>query len=374
MKVPTGFLNWVVANLKMFFRDRATLVWAILFPIVFMGLLGLGFGRTDAVRFKVGVIDEDHTPWSVELWTALTNESLPFDVANYTEPSVARAAVQGGTLDVVVVIPGGFGAFMDNQTKVNGEQNQTLALPVYWGFDAQGSGRVALQTVGDVTDGFFRAATNSPPKLGVAPVPVTAQNLEYIDFLAPGIVAMAIMQSGVYGLALFIVSSREKRILKRLQATPASAGYILAGRILPALLISYVQTGLLLVLAVVAFHVQIVGNVGVLLVAAGFGGLVFIALGFLVSSVSKSVDGAENLTGLVTFPMFFLGGVFIPLERLPGAVQVLAHLMPLTYFSDALRQVMIRGAGFGTIAVDLGVLAAFAAVVITLAVKLFRWE
>jgi len=170
------------------------------------------------------------------------------------------------------------------------------------------------------------------------------------------------------------VSSREKRILKRLHATPAGAAYILMGRIVPALLISLVQTGLLLALAVFAFGVEIVGNIGILVVAAVFGAIVFISLGFLVSSVSKSVDSAENLTGLVTFPMFFLGGVFIPIDRLPEAVQILAYMMPLTYFSDAIREVMVRGAGFADIALDLGVLAVFAAVVFALAVKLFRWE
>jgi len=374
MKLPTGFPGWVVANLRMFVRDRGTVVWAILFPIVFMGLLGLGFGRADPVAFDIGVDDEDGTTWSHALWTTFANESLPFDVANFTNRDTGVAAVKDGTLDVLVIVPKGFGTFMDNQTSPVGDRNATLALVVYWGFDEQGSGQVALQTVQEVSDGFFRAATNNPPMLIVAPQAVSAQSLGYIDFLAPGILSMAIMQSGVYGLALFIVSSREKRILKRLHATPAGAAYILTGRIVPALLISLVQTALLLSLAVFAFGVHIVGNIGTLLVATLFGAIVFISLGFLVSSVSKSVDAAENLTGLVTFPMFFLGGVFIPIERLPEAVQVLAYMMPLTYFSDALREVMIRGAGFAEIAVDLGVLAVFAAVVFALAVKLFRWE
>jgi len=374
MKLPTGFPGWVVANLRMFVRDRGTVVWAILFPIVFMGLLGLGFGRADPVAFDIGVDDEDGTTWSHALWTTFANESLPFDVANFTNRDTGVAAVKDGTLDVLVIVPKGFGTFMDNQTSPVGDRNATLALVVYWGFDEQGSGQVALQTVQEVSDGFFRAATNNPPMLIVAPQAVSAQSLGYIDFLAPGILSMAIMQSGVYGLALFIVSSREKRILKRLHATPAGAAYILTGRIVPALLISLVQTALLLSLAVFAFGVHIVGNIGTLLVATLFGAIVFISLGFLVSSVSKSVDAAENLTGLVTFPMFFLGGVFIPIERLPEAVQVLAYMMPLTYFSDALREVMIRGAGFAEIAVDLGVLAVFATVVFALAVKLFRWE
>jgi len=374
MRAPIGFPTWVAANLRMFFRDRATLVWAILFPIIFMGLLGLGFGRTDPVTFHVGMMDEDSTAWSTALWTTFANKSLPFQLANYTDRDAGLSAVKGGTLDILVIVPQGFGAFMENQTAPTGDKNTTLALTAYWGIDEQGSGQVALQAVREVSDAFFRVATNRSTTLGVTPEAVSAQSLDYIDFLAPGIVAMAIMQSGVYGLALFIVSSREKRILKRLHATPAGAAYILAGRIVPALLISLVQTGLLLALAVFAFGVHIVGNMAILIVAALFGALVFISLGFFVSSVSRSADSAENLTGLVTFPMFFLGGVFIPIERLPQSVQILAYMMPLTYFSDALRQVMIRGAGFAQIAVDLGVLAAFAAVVFALAVKLFRWE
>ena len=374
MRLPTGFPGWVIANLRMFFRDRATLVWAILFPIVFMGLLGLGFGRADPVTFDIGVDDEDETLWSHALWATFSNESLPFDVANFTDRESGVAAVKDGTLDILVIVPNGFGAFMDSQTSPTGDRNSTLALLVYWGFDEQGAGQAALQAVQEVSDQFFRAATNSPSMLTVSPQAVSAQSLDYIDFLAPGILAMAVMQSGVYGLAMFIVSSREKRILKRLHATPAGAAYILMGRIVPALLISLVQTGLLLALAVFAFGVEIVGNIGILVVAAVFGAIVFISLGFLVSSVSKSVDSAENLTGLVTFPMFFLGGVFIPIDRLPEAVQILAYMMPRTYFSDAIREVMVRGAGFADIALDLGVLAVFAAVVFALAVKLFRWE
>ena len=374
MRLPLGFPQWVIANLKMFFRDRGTLFWALLFPIIFMGLLGLGFGRTDPVEFKVAVVDEDDSGWSARLWTTLSNESLPFVVTNFTERGAASAAVEAGDVDLALAIPSGFGAFMDNQTLPGGDRTGNATLPAWFGVDEQGGGQVALQAIQEVTDSFFRFWTNSPPKLDVSGAPLRAQNLQYIDFLAPGILSMAIMQSGVYGLALFIVSSREKRILKRLHATPAGAAYILAGRIVPALLISFIQTALLLTLAVVAFGVNIVGNIGVLVIAAGFGAIVFISLGFLVSSVSRSADSAENLTGLITFPMFFLGGVFIPIERLPETVQVLAYSMPLTYFSDALRQIMIHGAGFGEIAVDLGVLAAFALAVFALAVKLFRWE
>jgi len=366
-----GFWTWVLANLKLFFRDRGTLFWSIVFPIFFMGLLGLGFGRTDPIDFRIGIVDEDGTPWSDQLRGVMGNESLPFAITNYTTLDPATAAVEGDDLDLVLVIPRGFSDFMN--LSVSGV-NATLQLPVYWGVSDRGAGSVAVGFVQDVLDGFYRAVTQNPPRVSVDPTALNARSLEYIDFLAPGILAMSVMQNGVFGLSLFIVSAREKRILKRFQATPAGAAYILAGRIIPALLISLVQVGLLLSVAILAFGVSIVGNFGILLIAVMFGAIVFICLGFLISSIAKTAENAEQLTNVATLPMFFLGGVFIPVDRLPEAVQAISYAMPLTYFSDSLRAIMLHDAGLAEVAVSLGVMGAFAAVVFLLAVKLFKWE
>lgn len=369
-----GFPLWVVANLKMFFRDRTTLFWSIVFPILFMGLLGLGFGRAQTVDFRVGVVDEDGTPWSAALWTTLSNDTLPFVVTNHTDPVSAVSLIERGDLDLVAVVPQGFGAFLQSQLNGTADPTATLRVRVYWGVTEQGTGALGVSILEDVLDGFYRGATGDAKKLALDPEPVNQRSLQYIDFLAPGILAMSIMQNGVFGLSLFIVGAREKKVLKRLQATPAGAGYILAGRIVPAIVISFVQSALLLSIAVFGFGVKIVGNIGIMLVAVAFGTLVFITLGFLISSVSKTVDSAESLTNVITLPMFFLGGVFIPIDRLPAAIQAIAHAMPLTYFADALREVMLGGAGFVEIAVDIAVLGGFAVVVFALAVKLFRWE
>lgn len=368
-----GFAVWVLANLKMFFRDRTTLFWAILFPILLMGLLGLGFGRAQTIDIHVGVVDQDGTPWSRALWTAIDNASLHFQVSNYTDVGAAKDAVAKGDLDLVAVIPHGFGAFINASASGDGG-NATMPIPVYWGVSEQGTGAVGVQTLEQVLDAFYRGVTRSPQRLAVAPQALNQQSLQYIDFLAPGIVAMSIMQNGVFGLSLFVVSAREKHILKRLQATPAGAAFVLAGRIVPAVLISFIQSGLLLAIAVFGFGVKITGNPLVLVVVIAFGALVFITLGFLVSSVSKGVDSAESLTNVITLPMFFLGGVFIPLDRLPSVIQWVAKAMPLTYFADALRQVMLHSAGIAEIGIDVLVLAAFAIVVFLVAVKLFRWD
>ena len=368
-----GFPLWVVANLRMFFRDRTTLFWAILFPILLMGLLGLGFGRAQTIDVRLAIVDQDDQFWSHQLWSVLDRTSPPFKVSNYTDVNAANASVEKGDLDLVAVIPAGFSAWIQEQVAGNTSVGD-FRLPLYVGASEQGTGAVGASAFEQVVEAFYRSVTNNTLKLDVATSNLNQQSLQYIDFLAPGIVAMSIMQNGVFGLSLFIVSAREKKILKRLQATPAGAAYILAGRIVPAVLISFIQSALLLSIAVFGFGVKITGNILVLVIAVAFGALVFICLGFLISSVSKSVDSAESLTNVLTLPMFFLGGVFIPLDRLPDAIQVVAKAMPLTYFADALRNIMLHGAGFAEVALDIGVLAVFAVVVFALAVRLFRWE
>jgi len=374
-----GFPIWVVANLKMFFRDRVTMFWAIVFPILLMGLLGLAFGRAQGIDVRVGVVNQDAVNgtasfWSVQLWSTLDKTHPPFEVANYTDVDAAKAKVESGELDVVVVIPPGFGAWLQSQIPPSANATN-FTVPVYVGRSEQGTGAIGAQTLQQLLDRFYEAVTGSAHKLRIdEQAPLTQQSFQYIDFLAPGIIAMSVMQNGVFGLSLFIVSAREKRILKRLQATPAGASYILAGRIVPAILVSFVQTGVLLSIAIFGFGVHITGNPGVLAISIAFGALVFITLGFLISSVSKTVDSAESLTNVITLPMFFLGGVFIPLDRLPQSIQYVGAAMPLTYFSDALRNIMLHGAGFGAVGTDVLVLTGFAVVIFVTAVKLFRWE
>src|SRR3989304_1624366 len=129
----------------------------------------------------------------------------------------------------------------------------TTRAPPSGGADPQGNPLVAVGVAERVVDAFFQATASGPDALRVAPEPVNSRSLDYIDYLAPGILAMSVMQTGVFGLTFFIVTAREKRILKRLQATPIGATMLLAGRLLPALVVVLIQSPLLLPRAAPAF-------------------------------------------------------------------------------------------------------------------------
>jgi ABC-2 type transport system permease protein len=232
----------------------------------------------------------------------------------------------------------------------------------------------ALAIVEKVSTNLNKGLTGREDIIVLQPEKTTGGNFEFIDYIAPGILAMSIMQTGIYGMSLFIVSARQKGILKRIQATPVQPAMLLASRIIVSIIIIGMQAIVLLGIAFLVFDVQIAGNFLVLISMIILGSLVFIMLGFIISSVSKTTESADSFSSVISMPMMFLGDVFIPISVLPGYIQIVAKLMPLTYLSDAFRKIMLHGSGPADFWTNIVILIVFGIVMFTGAVKLFRWE
>ena len=117
--------------------------------------------------------------------------------------------------------------------------------------------------------------------------------------------------------------------------------------------------------------------VGSLLLAAAFvvlGAVTFIAVGYVIASFARTEEAANGLTSVVQFPMMFLSGTFFPIEAMPPPLQAVARLIPLTYLSDALRQVMVGGAAFAPLYVCAAVLLGWLGVCFAIASRKFRWQ
>jgi ABC-type multidrug transport system permease subunit len=160
---------------------------------------------------------------------------------------------------------------------------------------------------------------------------------------------MNLMGSGIWGLGFAIVDARKKRLLKRLIATPMSRFQYLASFALSRLTLLFVEVGLLLGFAVLVFGVPLRGSLPLLVLASG-------------------------LMNLVMLPMWIFSGVFFSASRFPEAIQPLIQALPLTAVIDALRANILRGAGWQTVAPELGIISAWLVVSFALALKLFRWR
>ncbi len=373
-----AFSALVRANLRMHWRDKQAVFWSLAFPIMFMLLLGAAFGNLGNVDLKVAIVDEDHSSESAALDHALRD----VDALSVSHPRTregAVAALEDGKYDIVLVVPAGYGQALANYhpgNATNGTNTtfQPVQLPLFLNGAKLDSAVPASNVVGQVIGGVNQRATNGVQLVSVQQTKVQSRDLKFIDYLAPGIMAMAVMNSGMFGFTLFVVDARSKGILKRLKATPIHPALILGSRVILGLVVSAIQAAIILVVAILLFGLTVVGSAVLLSLVLAVGALTFLSLGFLVSSISRSADSAEALINVIGMPMIFLGDVFIPIDLMPVQVQVVGKLMPLTYFTRGLRTIMIDGGDLAALVPNLGVLAILGIVIFIIAVRTFRWD
>jgi ABC-2 type transport system permease protein len=211
------------------------------------------------------------------------------------------------------------------------------------------------------------------PAVVPEPRTIQTQDLTFISYLVPSILGMALMQLGVFS-AVPLVADREKLILKRLNATPLRRWQLVGSNVLMRLLIGIAQAVIIIGVGAALYGVQMAGSFVIL---AGFivlGTLAFVALGYVIASFATTEESANGMTSVVQFPLMFLSGTFFPLDQMPDFLRTIALLLPLTYLSDALRQVMVNGTPFAPLWVCFAVLAVFLVVCFGIAARFFRWQ
>lgn len=359
-----AFWQLYVANFKEFIRDRMAMFWVLAFPLFFIVLFGVIFSGDNAPSYDLGVADQDGGMVGAAITQGLSAVDI-FKVQSGEEAAL-RAALEDGDLDLVVVVPAG-----TTEAVAAGQPSQVQALHDP---SNQAVGSLVLGVLDRVIAGIDERVTERPTLLTVERVSVLPRTLGQIDFMLPGILGMALMQIGLFGTATAMVQLREQQVLRRLAATPLSRSALLASQVAFRLTLALIQTVLIVGLGVLVFRVTIAGHPVVLVAFVLLGALAFIALGYLVSSLARTVDSANGLTQAINFPMMFLSGLFFPLSLLPAWIRPVTHALPLTYLADALRQVMVGATPDYPLGLDVAVLAAWLAVCTLLSVRLFKWD
>ena len=355
-----------VANIRSFVRDRAALFWTLAFPLIFIFLFGLIFQGGGGTSLALAWVDEDGSTESAQLRTAFAASQgiVLTDEARAT----ALTSMQDGEIDAVIVVPAGYGAGLTAAASGTGGPTEIEVYTDPSRAQLQGS---VYQAVGSVL-GIVNLGGRAPL---VVPSPQTVQteNLNFISYFVPSILALSLMQVGVFA-AIPLVADREKGILKRLSATPLRRWQLVGANAVMRLLIALVQTLIIVGVGVAVFGVEMSGSI---LLTAGFvalGALSFLALGYVLASFTRTEEAANGVTQFVQFPMMFLSGVFFPIEAMPAFLQSIARLIPLTYLADALRQVMVGGTAFAPLWVCAAVLLAWLVVCFGIAMRKFQWQ
>jgi ABC-2 type transport system permease protein len=358
-----GLWPLIVANIRSFYRDRSALFWTFAFPILFVILFGYLFtGRPS--NFNVGWADQDATPASAQLRAAFAQVPL-LTLKDVTQDD-GLSEMRQGKLSAVIVVPAGLGVALTPGA-------QPFQLIVYTDTSQQTASGTISQIVGQIVGGINQSLSGRPPTLAVSAQPLQTQDLTSAAYFVPSILAMALMQLGVFA-AIPLTAQREKLILKRLQATPLSRGTLVASNVFMRLIIAIFQTLIIVGIGMVLFGVTIVGNILVVAGLVVLGGMVFLSIGYVIASYARTEDTANSLASVVQFPLMFLSGIFFPIDFMPEWMRPVASVMPLTYLGDALRQVMVGGAAYAPLGVDVLILAGWLVVSFLISARFFRWQ
>jgi len=351
-------LKWVliIASLKMFFREKEAVFWTLFLPL-FMVVL-FGFVRFD----RLGTIELGFVDLSGGKAPAILSElsAIKTIKIHQGEQDEEWKALQKGERDLVLVIPADYHSGQSLIAYSNDAKPQETQL-----------GGLVLQRVFDEM-----AMKNLPSeqRILVQTKPVKSRKLTYMDFLLPGILAMSIMQMGVFSVAFVFVDLKKRGVLRRLKVTPIRPNDFILAHVVTRLVVLLLQVTMLISAGVLFFHLNFVGNVGVLFIVGLLGAIVFLGIGFAIAGVSKSEDQVAPLANLITLPMMLLSGVFFSRANLPGFAHLMTSVFPLTYLADGLRSVAIDGATFQQVWKELAGLGVWSVGSCLLAVKLFRWE
>jgi ABC-type multidrug transport system permease subunit len=203
---------------------------------------------------------------------------------------------------------------------------------------------------------------------------VTEKGSRYIDFLMPGLLGMNLMGTGIWSLAFSITTARNRRILKRLVATPMRRSDFLLAQIFARLVFLAVEVVLLVGFGWIAFGVAVRGSIPLFLLTCFVGAMCFCGLGLLIASRVTTLEGASGLTNLVMLPMWLCSGVFFSSERFPAKLQPFIQALPLTALNNALRGIMNEAKPLAAVAPALGLLLVWGAVSFAVALRIFKWK
>lgn len=352
-----AFVAMVRANLKMVVRNRQALFWNLVFPGLFIVIFGTIFGRDSGVNFTVGMSGDTSSPLYQQTLAAMKSADNVFTVKTGSETEELNK-LKDGDRDAVLV----FGPQPDD--------GSFPAVRISYDETAGPNAQVAVSAVRQV---LLSVAQGENP-VPITEQPVTGEDISYIDFLVPGILAMAIMNSGVIGLSTAFVTYRERGILRRIKVTPFPLTSFVLARILSQLVVAVAQAVILVAMAHFLFDLNVRGSVLLIGLTILIGSLAFLSIGFAISGIARNAETAASYANLITFPMLFLSGVFFDLNSAPSWLEPITRVLPLRYLVDGLREPMTRGKGIETTWPDLLVLLATFAVGMTVAVRFFKWD
>jgi ABC-2 type transport system permease protein len=350
-----GVIAW--KELRQLRRDRMTIAMMVVIPLMQLMLFGYAI-NTDVRHMPTIIYDQDHSAESRDLYRSL--EATGFydilgEVRDYDE---IEGALRSGTAKVALVIPSRYASDIKRgrrttvQLIVDGSDPQTVASATNTAA-ALVAARSSELALAKVSAGGGGSAHARAEPISIEPNTWYNPDLRTAVYIVPGLIGVILTMTMVMLTAMAIARERERGTLEQLIVSPVKNVELVVGKILPYVIIGYVQITLILLAGRVIFSVPFLGS-GVLLYALSF---VFIAanlaLGLFFSTIAKTQQQAMQMSFFFLLPNILLSGFMFPFEAMPKPAQWLSQALPLTHFLRIVRGITLKGSGFRDAAPEL---------------------
>jgi ABC-2 type transport system permease protein len=353
-------------------RERRTLAIILVMPMLQLLLLGYAI-NLNIDNIATVISDEAQDEPSRRFVQSLV-QTRYFRIVGYAaSPREAQRRIDEGTARVAVLIPPGFSRDLlaGRQAAVQvliDATDPNLAQTAL--FTADATGQVSAREVANGLRG--REGPRAAAPFELRPLLLYNPNLESVYFIVPGLIGILLQTQAVVLTAFAVVRERERGTLEQLVVTPIRAWELLLGKVLPYVVISFLQIGTTLALGVYWFGMPFRGSLVLLLGLSLVFLLGALGMGLLVSTITRTQAQAMQTSLFLWLPSLILSGVFFPRDAMPPAVAAVGNFVPLTYFVTILRGIILKGNGVAELWPQVLPMAGLAAAMFVLSALRFR--
>lgn len=339
------FWTMFKARNREFYRDKSSFGWSFVFPFLIVIGFGLVFGGERKNAYIIGLFSSEHQTieQQIDLLPTSLTQMKYLQFVKFTDEIVALDKLKHHKVDMVIQATTG----------------------KYWITSTSPKGYTAEQ--------YYLSALN-PNDFSHIKQEIEGNQIRYIDWLFPGILAMNMMFSVLWGVGYIVVRYRKNGVLKRLKATPLEPIEYLAAQVCSRVFVliftlTIVWTGCNLI-----FDFYVEGSYFLLAFLFLLGGASLTSLGLMVACRGTSEELTSGILNFLTWPMMFLSEVWFSIEQAPEWIKLFSKMFPLTHMLTAVRKVMNDGAGVAEVGLEISILLTMTFVFISIGAFFFTWN
>jgi ABC-2 type transport system permease protein len=353
MKI-SAVLHLVKINFKNFFREPGALFWSFAFPVGIAWVLGVAFSSSPEKSY------------TVLLEGAQIKEVLFPDSSS---SALLKKLGTGTGVQAAVHFEEASAAVIEQRLKKGTcilYISQEEGKPVFH-YDPENSEAVLLYLL------LERELALGQGRVAASMAPITTKGVRYIDFLIPGLLALGIMNSCIWGISWYLIELRMKKLLRRMVATPMKKSVFMLSHFITRLFLSVFESVILLVFAWVFFDIHLNGSIGAFILVYLAGVLAFGGIGLVLASRTQSTHVGNGLINAVVMPMTIVSGIFFSYQGFPEWVLPIIKILPLTILSDSVRAIFNEGASWSEVLMPAAILAGIGLILYYIGLRIFKW-